>query len=146
MRLLPVRANHERRGTAKRQAKAYRRGYRPSDVRQHLSLRNLPTHPARYSSRRGNFRGGRALAREGGAMARIMLTEAAATKWTVPPESCHVAKGFVIHAESNKKASYGSLTEAASQLKPPPNIPLKDPKKFTLIGKATRRLDTPSKI
>ena len=48
--------------------KAYRRGYRPSDVRQHLSLRNLPTHPARYSSRRGNFRRGRAFAREGGAM------------------------------------------------------------------------------
>ena len=72
-----------------------------------------------------------------GAMARIMLTEAAATKVECSaPESCHVAKGFVIHAESNKKASYGSLTEAASQLKPPPNIPLKDPKKFTLIGKA----------
>jgi isoquinoline 1-oxidoreductase beta subunit len=84
--------------------------------------------------------------RKMGAMARIMLTEAAATKWNVPPESCHVAKGFVIHAESNKRASYGSLTEAASQLKPPPNIPLKDPKKFTLIGKPTRRLDTPSKI
>ena len=84
--------------------------------------------------------------RKMGAMARIMLTEAAATKWNVPPESCHVAKGFVIHAESNKKASYASLTEAASQLKPPPNIPLKDPKKFTLIGKPTRRLDTPSKI
>src|SRR5258708_40368397 len=73
MRLLPVRANHERCGTAKRQAKAYRRGYRPSDVRQHLSLRNLPTHPARYSSRRGNFRGGSALARKGGAMTTALL-------------------------------------------------------------------------
>jgi len=84
--------------------------------------------------------------RKMGAMARMMLVEAAATKWNVPPESCHVAKGFVIHAESSKKASYGSLTEAASQLKPPPNIPLKDPAKFTLVGKPTRRLDTPSKI
>jgi isoquinoline 1-oxidoreductase beta subunit len=83
--------------------------------------------------------------RKMGAMARIMLTEAAATKWKVPPESCHVAKGFVIHAESGKKASYGSLAEAASQLKPSPNIPLKDAAKFTLIGKPTRRLDTPSK-
>jgi len=84
--------------------------------------------------------------RKMGAMARMMLVEAAATKWNVPPESCHVAKGFVIHAESGRKANYGSLTEAASQLKPPPNIPLKDPAKFTLIGKPTRRLDTPSKI
>src|SRR6266478_1647407 len=80
-----------------------------------------------------------------GAMARIMLTEAAAATWKVPPGSCHVAKGFVIHGETKKKASYGSLTEAASQRKPPPNIPLKDPKKFTLIGKPARRLDTPSK-
>ena len=84
--------------------------------------------------------------RKMGAMARIMLTEAAAAKWNVPPESCKVAKGFVIHSESGKKASYGSLTQAASRLKPPPNIPLKDPGNFTLVGKSTRRLDTPSKI
>src|SRR5260370_37404664 len=73
MRLLTVRANHESSGTAKRQAKAHRQGYRPSDVRQHLSLRNFPTHPARYSSRRGNFRGGRALVPEGGAMTTALL-------------------------------------------------------------------------
>jgi isoquinoline 1-oxidoreductase subunit beta len=84
--------------------------------------------------------------RKMGAMARIMLVEAAAAKWNVPPASCKVAKGFVIHAESGRKASYGSLTEAASQLKPPTNIPLKDSEKFTLIGKPTRRLDTPSKV
>jgi isoquinoline 1-oxidoreductase beta subunit len=84
--------------------------------------------------------------RKMGAMARIMLVEAAATKWNVPPASCKVAKGFVIHAESGRKASYGSLTEAASQLEPPANVPLKDPAKFTLVGKSTRRLDTPSKI
>jgi isoquinoline 1-oxidoreductase beta subunit len=83
--------------------------------------------------------------RKMGAMARLMLIDAAAQKWNVPPESCHVEKGFVIHAESGKKASYGSLADSASQLKPPPNIPLKDPKKFTLIGKSTKRLDTPSK-
>src|SRR5262249_40478643 len=42
-------------------------------------------------------------------------------------------------------ASYGSLASAAALLKPPANIPLKDPEKFTVIGKAFRRLDTPSK-
>ncbi len=47
---------------------------------------------------------------------------------------------------SGRKATYGSLVTAASQLKPPTDIPLKDPKQFTLIGKPTRRLDTPSKI
>jgi isoquinoline 1-oxidoreductase beta subunit len=84
--------------------------------------------------------------RKMGAMARIMLVEAAASKWNVLPASCKVAKGFVIHAESAKKASYGSLAEAASQRKPPGNVPLKDPAEFTLVGKPTRRLDTPSKI
>jgi isoquinoline 1-oxidoreductase subunit beta len=84
--------------------------------------------------------------RKMGAMARIMLIQAAAEKWSVPAESCEAQDGVVIHAQSGKKASYGSLAQAASQLKPPAEIPLKDPKKFTLIGKSVRRLDTPSKV
>src|SRR5438270_2808951 len=83
--------------------------------------------------------------RKMGAMGRLMLIEAAAQKWNVPASSCHANKGFVIHAASARKASYGSLAEAASRVQPPQNIPLKDPKQFTLIGKSTRRLDTPSK-
>jgi len=83
--------------------------------------------------------------RKMGAMARLMLVDAAAQKWNVPAASCHVAKGVVIHSKSGRKATYGSLADAASQLKPPQNIPLKDPKQFTLVGKPTRRLDTPSK-
>jgi len=81
-----------------------------------------------------------------GAMARVMLVEAAAQKWGVAASSCRVEKGVVIHAESGRKATYGSLADAAAQLKPPANVPLKDPKQFTLIGKPVRRLDTPSKI
>src|SRR6266581_8768144 len=81
-----------------------------------------------------------------GAMARVMLVEAAAQKWGVAASSCRVEKGVVIHAESGRKATYGSLADAASQLKPPANVPLKDPKQFTLIGKPVRRLDTPSKV
>jgi isoquinoline 1-oxidoreductase subunit beta len=83
--------------------------------------------------------------RKMGAMARLMLVDAAAQKWNVPAVSCHVAKGNVIHTTSGRKASYGSLANAAAQLKPPQNVPLKDPKQFTLVGKPTRRLDTPSK-
>ncbi len=81
-----------------------------------------------------------------GAMARIMLVDAAAQKWGVEASSCRVQKGVVIHAASGRKASYGSLAESASQSKPPQNVPLKDAKNFTLIGKSTRRLDTPSKL
>src|SRR5438309_1103921 len=84
--------------------------------------------------------------RKMGAMARVMLIDAAAHKWGVSASECHAEKGVVIHAASSKKASYGSLADAASQLKPPANVLLKDPKQFTLIGKPTRRLDTPSKV
>src|SRR6266478_6197495 len=84
--------------------------------------------------------------RKMGAMARIMLVDAAAHKWGVSASECHAENGVVIHAASSKKATYGSLADAASQLKLPANVPLKDPQQFTLIGKPTRRLDTPSKV
>jgi len=83
--------------------------------------------------------------RKMGAMARLMLIDAAAQKWSVPASECSVEKGVVVHEASARKATYGSLVAAASQLKPPTDIPLKDPKQFTLIGKPVRRLDTPSK-
>src|SRR6266403_6295716 len=44
--------------------------------------------------------------RKMGAMARMMLVEAAATKWNVSPETCHAKDGFVVHAESGKRANY----------------------------------------
>ena len=81
-----------------------------------------------------------------GAMGRVILVQAAAQKWSVDPSSCRVQKGVVIHTASGRKATYGSLVAAASQLQLPQNITLKDPKNFTLIGKPTRRLDTPSKV
>ena len=84
--------------------------------------------------------------REMGATARVMLVAAAAAKWNVEAASCHVEKGVVIHAASGKHATYGSLADAAAKLTPPANVPLKSPKDFTLVGKSTRRLDTPSKV
>jgi isoquinoline 1-oxidoreductase subunit beta len=84
--------------------------------------------------------------REMGAIARVMLVQAAAAKWGVETSSCHVEKGVVIHDASGKRATYGSLADAAAKLTPPTNVPLKSPKQFTLIGKSTHRLDTPSKV
>jgi isoquinoline 1-oxidoreductase subunit beta len=83
--------------------------------------------------------------RKMGAMARLMLIAAAAQSWGVDPQTCRTEKGYVIHAASGKRASFGSLAELASQQTPPTDIPLKDPKNFTLIGKPVHRLDTPSK-
>ena len=84
--------------------------------------------------------------REMGATARVMLVAAAAAQWNVEPASCQVEKGVVIHAATGKRATYGSLADAAAKLTPPANVPLKSPKDFTLVGKSTRRLDTPSKV
>jgi isoquinoline 1-oxidoreductase beta subunit len=83
--------------------------------------------------------------RKMGATARVVLVEAAATKWGVEASSCKVEKGVVIHTATGKRASYGSLASAAAKLTPPADVPLKNPKDFTLVGTPTRRLDTPSK-
>jgi isoquinoline 1-oxidoreductase beta subunit len=80
-----------------------------------------------------------------GAAGRTVLIEAAAQKWNVSANSCRVEKGTVIHTATSRRASYGSLVETASKLSVPADIPLKEPKDFTLIGKPTRRLDTPPK-
>jgi isoquinoline 1-oxidoreductase beta subunit len=52
----------------------------------------------------------------------------------------------VIHAASGRRLSYGALARAAAALPVPPLPPLKEPKNFRLIGRATPRLDTPSKV
>ena len=83
--------------------------------------------------------------RKMGAVARVMLIEAAAKQWNVGPETCEAKNGVVIQSASKKRATYGSLASAAAQLTPPVDVKLKSPKDFTLVGKATRRLDTPSK-
>jgi isoquinoline 1-oxidoreductase beta subunit len=83
--------------------------------------------------------------RKAGATARIMLINAAAQKWNVDPQSLKAENSFVIHAASGRRASFGSLADAAAKLQPPTHVPLKDPKDFKLIGKSTRRLDTPVK-
>ena len=83
--------------------------------------------------------------RKMGAMPRIMLVAAAAQSWGVDAQTCRAEKGFVIHTASRRRASYGSLAEAAAKIAAPTDIPLKDPKDFTLVGKPVHRLDTPSK-
>ncbi len=79
-----------------------------------------------------------------GATAKDMLIRAAAAKWKVAPAKCKAANG-VITSGSNR-ATYGSLAEAAMKLPPPTKVSLKDPKNWNIIGKPTKRLDTPEKI
>jgi isoquinoline 1-oxidoreductase beta subunit len=84
--------------------------------------------------------------REAGAAARAMLVLAAAQQWRVDPSSCSASNSEVLHATSGRRIGYGALIAAASQLTPPKNPPLKDPKNFKLIGRSLKRLDTPHKV
>src|SRR5207249_187530 len=84
--------------------------------------------------------------RRAGATAREMLVEAAAQKWGVQKSDCRAENSAVMNTSTNARLSYGSLADAASKLTPPANITLKDPARFRLIGKATKRLDTPEKV
>jgi isoquinoline 1-oxidoreductase subunit beta len=83
--------------------------------------------------------------RKGGAAARMMLVQAAANRWGVPAGECAAANSVVIHAGSGQSASYGSLAAEAAKLPPPRDIPLKDPKSWTIAGKPVPRLDTVDK-
>src|SRR5258706_3137103 len=66
--------------------------------------------------------------RKAGAAARAMLVAAAAEKWGVPASEIRVSKGMVFH--KNRKASFGSLAEAAAKQPVPTDLALKDPKNF----------------
>ncbi len=79
-----------------------------------------------------------------GAMAREMLVRAAAQQWKVDPATCRVEKGFVV--AGGNRLSFGALAQAAQKLPPPASVRLKDPKDWTILGKPTRRLDSPEKV
>ncbi len=79
-----------------------------------------------------------------GAQVRTMLVSAAAARWNVDASTLRAENGMVIGAKG-RRATYGSLAEAASKLPVPEKVALKDPKDFTIIGKPTKRLDTPAK-
>jgi len=84
--------------------------------------------------------------RRAGASAREMLIQAAAQRWGVDHSACRAENNTVVNTASNTRLSYGSLAEAASKLPVPANVTLKDPQDFRLVGKPTKRLDTPAKV
>jgi isoquinoline 1-oxidoreductase beta subunit len=84
--------------------------------------------------------------RRAGATARVLLITAAAQRWGVDPSTCRGVRGTVVHTPSGRHLDYGELVDAAATLPVPTNVPLKDPKDFTLIGTPAKRLDTPGKV
>ncbi|WP_312404307.1 molybdopterin cofactor-binding domain-containing protein [Rhizobium sp.] len=84
--------------------------------------------------------------REAGAAARIMLVEAAAEGWGVPPGECRVAQGVIYHDNSGKTATYVDIASRAASRQVPKEIKLKEPSQFRLIGTKAKRIDTPAKV
>jgi isoquinoline 1-oxidoreductase beta subunit len=82
--------------------------------------------------------------RQAGAMARVLLVQAAAEKFGVNPADCRTENGVVFAGD--KQATYGELALAAAALPTPAEVPLKTAKEWKYIGKGAKRLDTPVKI
>ena len=83
--------------------------------------------------------------RVAGAQVREMLISAAAQSWGVDRASVKAEKG-VLTGPGGKQATYGQMADAASRLPVPDKPTIKDPKDFRIVGKATKRLDTPAKV
>ncbi len=79
-----------------------------------------------------------------GAAARQMLVRAAAEEWKTDAAKLRVENGVVI--AGSRRASFGQLAARAAALPTPEKVTLKAPSKWRLVGKPTRRLDTPEKI
>jgi isoquinoline 1-oxidoreductase beta subunit len=83
--------------------------------------------------------------RKAGAGARAMLIAAAAEAWAVPAAEISVADGRLTHATAGS-ASFGELAAKAAALPAPPDVVLKAPEDWTVIGDAgVRRYDSASK-
>jgi isoquinoline 1-oxidoreductase beta subunit len=83
--------------------------------------------------------------RVAGAQVREMLISAAAAKWGVDRQLIKADKGMLL-GPKGLKASYGELAASAALLPVPEKPPIKDPKDFRIVGKRTKRVDTPAKV
>jgi len=84
--------------------------------------------------------------RKGGAIARVMLVQAAADDWKVPAAECSAAASVITHKPSGRKTTYGKVAAAAGKLTPPTEVALKDPKDWKIAGQPLKRLDTAAKL
>ncbi len=83
--------------------------------------------------------------RKGGAIAKMMLVQAAADEWKVPASDCTAADSVITHKGSGRTTTYGKVAAAAAKLTPPTEVTLKDPKTWKIAGKPVKRLDTVDK-
>ncbi len=91
------------------------------------------------------IRGSVVYVRKGGAAARAMLLQAAASRWNVPASECSAADSVITHP-SGKTLRYGEVAADAAKLPVPANVAVKDIKTWKIAGKSVKRLDTVEKL
>src|SRR5439155_4917250 len=64
----------------------------------------------------------------------------------VKKAECPAKRGAVVHARSKRRPTYGKFVTKAARLGAPPDVPLKDPKYWKILGTRVRQLDTPPKV
>ena len=80
------------------------------------------------------------------AQVRALLTQAAATEWSLPAEQLTVAEGQV-HAPDGRALNYGSLAAKLDlHIEAHPTSPLRDPAAYRVMNTPLPRLDIPAKL
>lgn len=79
--------------------------------------------------------------RQAGAIARVMLEQAAAAEWSVNPGDVAGKNGRVIHAATRRSVAYGKLVARVKTMPVPKDATLKTEKDFRYIGKKRAGVD-----
>jgi len=84
--------------------------------------------------------------RQAGAVARVMLVEAAAQLWHVPAAELTTDKGKVVHAATGRSFTYGQLATKAATLPVPDEktVRLKKEGEFRVMGSRVGGVDNPA--
>lgn len=78
--------------------------------------------------------------RAAGAVARLMLLEAASKRTGIPVDKLRTAKGRVI-TPTDERIPYTSLAADAATIDPPSRVTLRDPSEWKFLGRPMQRLD-----
>jgi isoquinoline 1-oxidoreductase beta subunit len=81
-----------------------------------------------------------------GAAARAALLAAAAEEWQVAVSELATRDSMILHAGSDRSATYASFAAAAARLSLPSKPVLKDSDEFRIMGTSPPRADIPAKV
>ncbi|MDQ3075488.1 MAG: molybdopterin-dependent oxidoreductase, partial [Pseudomonadota bacterium] len=104
------------------------------------AYRNTVIGETRLTAQSSSIRAFEAPMREAAAVARAMLSAAAAKRWKIDASECQTRDGFVIGG--TQRLAFGDLADQAARIGPPPTAMLRD---GALAGRALPRLDLPTK-